>query len=143
VLTCAFAKRSDALACSEVFVASDRIRPNTTRWRSFAGMGSASAAASAARASASISIKYAVVQPQGEDPHPVRDQQRRCVRRRDSDDGMVKIEAVLHFEEAELVWTMLDHAATQLAREIEPSAGDDPAASWRWRRPPEPARCRR
>jgi hypothetical protein len=50
---CALAKRSEALACSEAFVASDRIRPNTTRWRSFVGAGSASAAASAARASAS------------------------------------------------------------------------------------------
>src|SRR5678815_4871833 len=30
---------------------------------------------------------------------------------------MVKIEAVLHPEEAEVVWAMLDHAAAQLARE--------------------------
>jgi hypothetical protein len=36
--TCAFAKRSDALAWSEVFVASDWIRPNTTRWRSVVGV---------------------------------------------------------------------------------------------------------
>jgi hypothetical protein len=39
------------------------------------------------------------------------------VRRRDTEDGMVKIEAVLHPEEAEVVWAMLDHAAAQLARE--------------------------
>jgi hypothetical protein len=73
--------------------------------------------------------KYAVVQRHGQDPHPLSDEQRRYVRRRDTDDGMVKLEAVLHPEEAELVWTMLNHAATQLARELEPSAGNDLAAS--------------
>jgi hypothetical protein len=36
-VTCAFAKRSEALACREVFVASDWIRPNRTRWRAVAG----------------------------------------------------------------------------------------------------------
>ncbi|HMG19990.1 MAG TPA: DUF222 domain-containing protein, partial [Kofleriaceae bacterium] len=55
--------------------------------------------------------KYAVVQRHGQDPHPLSDEQRRFVRRRDTDDGMVKIEAMLHPEEAELVWTMLNHAA--------------------------------
>jgi hypothetical protein len=35
------------------------------------------------------------------------------------DDGMVKIEAVLHPEEAELVWSMLDHAAKHLADSAE------------------------
>jgi hypothetical protein len=35
---------------------------------------------------------------------------------------MVKIEAVLHPEEAELVWAMLDHAASQLAREAAAAA---------------------
>jgi len=40
---------------------------------------------------------------------------------------MVKIEAVLHPEEAELVWTMLNHAATQLTREPAPPASDDSA----------------
>jgi hypothetical protein len=34
----------------------------------------------------------------------------------DDEDGMVKIEVVLPPEEAELVWAMLNHAATQLAR---------------------------
>jgi hypothetical protein len=52
------------------------------------------------------------VQRHGQDPHPVGDVQRRCVRRRDTEDGMVKIEAVLHPEAAELVWAMLSHAAT-------------------------------
>src|SRR5215510_11458739 len=74
--------------------------------------------------------KYAIVQRHGQDPHPLGDEQRRYVRRRDTDDGMVKIEAVLHPEEAELVWAMLDHAATQLAREPAPSAGNDLAESW-------------
>src|SRR5215468_340499 len=61
--------------------------------------------------------KYALVLRHGEDPHPQGDEQRRYVRRRDTEDGMVKIEAVLHPEEAEVVWAMLDHAAAQLARE--------------------------
>jgi hypothetical protein len=74
--------------------------------------------------------KYAVVQRHGQDPHPAGDEQRRYVRRRDTDDGMVKIEAVLHPEEAELVWTMLNHAAAQLAPEPDLSAGDDSAESW-------------
>jgi hypothetical protein len=42
---------------------------------------------------------------------------------------MVKIEAVLHPEEAELVWTMLNRAATQLTREPASPAIDDPAES--------------
>jgi hypothetical protein len=70
--------------------------------------------------------KYALVQRHGEDSHPEVDEQRRYVRRRDLEDGMVKIEAVLHPEEAELVWTMLDHAASRLAREaaaVDKAAG--------------------
>jgi len=76
-----------------------------------------------------LSHKYALVQRHGQDPHPLGDQQRRYVRRRDTEDGMVKIEAVLHPEEAELVWTMLNHAATQLTRESAPPAIDDSAES--------------
>ncbi len=64
-----------------------------------------------------LTRKYALVQRHGQDPHPTGDLQRRYVRRRDSEDGMVKIEAVLHPEEAELVWAMLDHAAKQLVRD--------------------------
>src|SRR5512144_559026 len=71
--------------------------------------------------------KYVLVQRHGQDPHPLGDAQRRYVRRRDTEDGMVKIEAVLHPEEAELVWTMLNHAATQLARDPAPSSIDDSA----------------
>ena len=37
---------------------------------------------------------------------------------------MVKLEAVLHPEEAELVWTMLNHAAAQLARQPSAAARD-------------------
>jgi hypothetical protein len=75
------------------------------------------------------SRKYALVQRLGQDPHPRDDEQRRYVRRRDTEDGMVKIEAVLHPEEAELVWAMLDHAATQLARAPGSLVGADSAGS--------------
>jgi len=70
-----------------------------------------------------LTRKYALVQRHAEDPHPTGDVQRRYVRRRDTEDGMVKIEAVLHPEEAELVWVMLDHAAKQLARDPASPAG--------------------
>jgi hypothetical protein len=60
--------------------------------------------------------KYALVLRHGQDPHPLGDLQRRYVRRRDTEDGMVKLEAVLHPEEAESIWTMLTHAAGQLVR---------------------------
>jgi len=76
-----------------------------------------------------LSHKYALVQRHGQEPHPLADAQRRCVRRRDTEDGMVKIEAVLHPEEAELMWTMINHAATQLTRESESPAIDDSAES--------------
>jgi hypothetical protein len=72
--------------------------------------------------------KYALVQ-RHEAPHPVSDEQHRYVRRRDTEDGMIKIEAVLHPEEAELVWTMLNHAATQLAHEPHAGSHDDSAES--------------
>jgi hypothetical protein len=72
-----------------------------------------------------LSHKYALVQRHSQDPHPLADVQRRCVRRRDLEDGMVKIEAILHPEEAELIWTMINHAATQLTREpVQPLIDD-------------------
>ena len=40
---------------------------------------------------------------------------------------MVKIEAVLHPEEAELIWTMLNHAAAQLTREPGAAANLEPS----------------
>src|ERR1051325_6019601 len=64
---------------------------------------------------------YALVQRHAQDAHPASDEQRRYVRRRDTEDGMVKIEAVLHPDEAELVWTMLTRAATALAHTGEPA----------------------
>ena len=73
--------------------------------------------------------KYALVQRHDQEPHPLIDEQQRYVRRRDTEDGMVKIEAVLHPEEAELVWTMLNHAATQFARESDLPAGKASAES--------------
>jgi hypothetical protein len=73
--------------------------------------------------------KYALVQRHGQAPHPVGDEQHRYVRRRDTEDGMVTIEAVLHPEEAELVWTMLNHAATQLAHDPNTGLHHDSAES--------------
>jgi len=64
-----------------------------------------------------------------EDARPQDDEQRRYVRRRDTYDGMVKIEAVLHPEEAELVWAMLDHAAKHLAHEPRPQPAADASVS--------------
>jgi hypothetical protein len=73
--------------------------------------------------------KYALVLRHGQDRHPEVDEQRRYVRRRDTEDGMVKIEAVLHPEEAEMVWTMLNHAATQLVESSSSSGGDSAESS--------------
>src|SRR4051812_46490684 len=67
--------------------------------------------------------KYTLVQQHGKDDHPQVDEQRRYVRRRDLEDGMVKIEAVLHPDEAELVWAMLDHATSRLACEAASASG--------------------
>ena len=75
--------------------------------------------------------KYALVLRAGLVPNPRDDEQRRYVRRRDTDDGMIKIEAVLHAEEAEMVWTMLNLAATRLTREPDQGQGDDSAESHR------------
>jgi hypothetical protein len=61
--------------------------------------------------------KYALVRAHDKDPRPRDDEQRRYVRRRETCDGLVKIEAVLHPEEAEMVWAMLDHAAKKLCGE--------------------------
>src|SRR6185295_19381069 len=76
-----------------------------------------------------LTRKYALVQRHGQESTPRDDEQRRYVRRRDTEDGMVKIEAVLHPEEAELVWTMLDDAAKQLVRGPDHRRGIDSAES--------------
>ena len=46
-----------------------------------------------------------LVQRHVQDPHPRSDLQRRYARRRDTEAGMVEIDAVLHPEAAELIWT--------------------------------------
>ena len=57
--------------------------------------------------------KYRAVLLHDADPDPEVDRQRRWVARRDTADGMVRIEAVLHPEEAALVWAALDHRAQE------------------------------
>jgi hypothetical protein len=61
--------------------------------------------------------KYRSVLRHDADPDPEGDRHRRWVARRDTADGMVRIEAVLHPEEAALVWAALDHSAHQQCRE--------------------------
>jgi len=61
--------------------------------------------------------KYRSVLLHDADPDPEGDRQRRWVARRDTADGMVRIEAVLPPEEAALVWAALDHSAQQQCRE--------------------------
>lgn len=69
--------------------------------------------------------RYALVLRHGDKPDPLTDAQLRYVRRRDTEAGMVKIEAVLHPEEAELVWTMINHAATQRSRRPDQAVSSD------------------
>ena len=68
-----------------------------------------------------ICRKYAAVLAAEKSPDQVYDRDRRYVRRVDLDDGMVKLEAVLHPEEAALVWTALE--AIGRSRSIVPAAG--------------------
>jgi hypothetical protein len=63
-----------------------------------------------------VAKKYASVQAHEHGASPRDDRERRHVRRRVMDDGMIRIGATLHPEEAEMVWAMLDHAAKQCAR---------------------------
>jgi len=57
---------------------------------------------------------YALVQRQ--DGSPAEDAERRHVTRRDTADGMVRIEAVLHPEEAAIVWAALTRVAKERAQ---------------------------
>ena len=66
-----------------------------------------------------ICRKYAAVQRHDPDVRPEDDAQRRYVTRRDTADGMVRIEAVLHPEEAAIVWAALDHVAKQQCHESQ------------------------
>ncbi|MDB4952984.1 MAG: putative His-Me finger endonuclease domain protein [Myxococcales bacterium] len=64
--------------------------------------------------------KYRMVQRYGEVNKPEDDEVRRYVRRRTQADGMVRIEAVLHPDEAAIVWAALDRAAKDMARGVSP-----------------------
>ncbi|MEJ7604150.1 MAG: DUF222 domain-containing protein, partial [Kofleriaceae bacterium] len=55
-----------------------------------------------------ICRKYAMVQRHGAEANPDDDKERRHVTRSDTSDGMVRIAAVLHPEEAALVWAALE-----------------------------------
>ena len=77
-----------------------------------------------------ICRKYATVQRHDSDVRPEDDAQRRYVTRRDSADGMVRIEAVLHPEEAAIAWASLDHVAKQQCHESQRvSAASAPAGT--------------
>jgi hypothetical protein len=69
-----------------------------------------------------ICKKYAALQRHDQDTRPADDEQRRYVKRSDTADGMVKIEAVLHPEEAALVWAALERIASERCRERSASA---------------------
>ncbi len=72
---------------------------------------------------------YASVERHDADTTPSDDRQRRHVTRRQLDDGMVRITATLHPEEAALVWTALERVAKERCRasgSAEP-APTDPA----------------
>ena len=66
-----------------------------------------------------ICRKYRAVLRHDAEADPEADRERRWVARRDTADGMVRIEAVLHPEEAALVWAALDHRAKQQCRESQ------------------------
>jgi len=73
--------------------------------------------------------KYRSVLRHDADPDPEGDRQRRWVARRDTADGMVRIEAVLHPEEAALVWAALDHGAKQQCRESQRVSAETSSAA--------------
>ncbi len=58
-----------------------------------------------------ICRKYAAVVRASKEPDESYDRDRRYVRRSDLDDGMVKVEAVIHAEEAALFWAALEAIA--------------------------------
>ena len=68
-----------------------------------------------------ICRKYAFVQRHDADGSAAEEAERRYVTQRDTEDGMVRIEAVLHPEEAAIVWAALERVATErLHTEREP-----------------------
>jgi hypothetical protein len=73
-----------------------------------------------------ICKKYAAVMRHDEEVQPADEEQRRYVKRSDTADGMVKLEAILHPEEAAIVWAALEKIATErcLERRPEPNASE-------------------
>src|SRR5580765_6487355 len=69
-----------------------------------------------------LTRKYASVARHGKEGLR-EDPERRHVRRRELDDGMIRIEATLHPDEAELVWTMLTAAEKRRIASAEAPAG--------------------
>jgi len=63
-----------------------------------------------------ICRKYATVRRQDPIANPQDDRDRRCVKRMDLADGMVRITAILHPDEAATVWAAMEHAAKQRRR---------------------------
>ncbi|MBA3538394.1 MAG: DUF222 domain-containing protein [Deltaproteobacteria bacterium] len=80
-----------------------------------------------------VCAKFRMVQEHDKEADPNTGPQnepfRRFVTRRDRDDGMVKIEAVLHPDEAALVWTVLDRIAAEATRKRPEEPGVEPAES--------------
>ncbi len=63
-----------------------------------------------------ICRQYASVRRHDHEITPKDDEDRRYVVRRDTADGMVKVEAVLHPEEASLVWAAMERVASERCR---------------------------
>ncbi len=76
-----------------------------------------------------ICRKYRTVQRHDAGVKPADDEQRRHVSRHDTADGMVRIEAFLHPEEAALVWAALDRIAAEQCRERSSSEPESDSKS--------------
>lgn len=76
----------------------------------------------------SICRKYEMVLREGR-PKPDEDVERRRVTRRDHDDGMVEIRAILHSDEAEVVWAALDRIAKEHCGGAVAAASPAPTSS--------------
>ncbi len=72
-----------------------------------------------------ICRQYASVRRHDHDTTVNDDQQRRYITRRDTADGMVRVEAVLHPEEAALVWAAIERIAVGRCREREDARRDE------------------
>ncbi|MGE0546239.1 MAG: DUF222 domain-containing protein [Kofleriaceae bacterium] len=74
-----------------------------------------------------ICRKYQAVLQQGEPRSARNDRKCRHVTRRDLANGMVKIEATMHADEAALVWTAIEQAAREVCRDEQAAALGQPA----------------